>query len=233
MKLAVITGASAGIGCSAAELFSARGYRVVNLSRRACPVPDVINLSCDLSNPARVESVCDEVQSLQQEAEITCLVHNACLMRKDSATECDSSQLREVLEINLVGTNSINQRLIAGMQRGSSVIYIGSTLSEKAVANSFSYVISKHAVIGMMRATCQDLQGTGVHTACVCPGFTDTEMLRNHLGNDSALLQEIGGANSFQRLVTPDEIARMIAWVHDSPVVNGSVLHGNLGQLEH
>jgi 3-oxoacyl-[acyl-carrier protein] reductase len=72
------------------------------------------------------------------------------------------------------------------MGPGSSVLYVGSTLSEKAVPGSFSYVVSKHAQLGMMRATCQDLMGTGIHTAMVCPGFTDTEMLRNHLGTTNS-----------------------------------------------
>ena len=45
--------------------------------------------------------------------------------------------------------------------------------------HSFSYVVSKHALVGMMRATCQDLAGREIHTACICPGFTDTEMFRD------------------------------------------------------
>ena len=112
------------------------------------------------------------------------LVHNASQMRKDSTTACDSESLRHVLETNVVGINSLNQLLLPRLPSGSSVLYVGSTLSEKAVPNSFSYVVSKHAQLGIMRATCQDLMGSGVHTALICPGFTDTEMLRTHLGAD-------------------------------------------------
>ena len=72
-----------------------------------------------------------------------------------------------------------------------SIIYIGSTLSEKGVANSCSYVTSKHAVVGLMRSTTQDLVGKGIHTACICPGFTDTEMLKNHVGGSKEILVKL------------------------------------------
>ena len=90
-----------------------------------------------------------------------------------------------------------------------------------------------HAQLGMMRATCQDLMGRGIHTALICPGFTDTSMLRQHVGHDDTVLDNLGEMNSFGRLVAPSEIADLILWAHDHPVINGSVMHGNLGQVEH
>jgi NAD(P)-dependent dehydrogenase (short-subunit alcohol dehydrogenase family) len=83
-----------------------------------------------------------------------------------------------------------------------------------------------------MRATCQDLMGTGIHTAMVCPGFTDTEMLRTHLGDNKEVITSIGAMNSFSRLVQPEEIASGIVFCHDNPAINGSVFHLNLGQKE-
>ena len=118
------------------------------------------------------------------------------------------------------------------MAEGSSIIYIGSTLSEKAVANSYSYVSTKHAMVGMMRATCQDLAGSGIHTACICPGFTDTEMLRAHVGDSNEVLAEIGSMSSYGRLIEPAEIARTFEFATANPVINGSIIHANLGQKE-
>jgi NAD(P)-dependent dehydrogenase (short-subunit alcohol dehydrogenase family) len=109
---------------------------------------------------------------------------------------------------------------------------VGSTLSEKAVAGSYSYVLTKHAVAGMMKASCQDLFSTGIHSACICPGFTDTAMLREHVP-DNDVLQSIGANNGFGRLVESDEIAALIVWAHQNPVINGAMLHGNLGQKEY
>jgi NAD(P)-dependent dehydrogenase (short-subunit alcohol dehydrogenase family) len=232
MKTAIITGASVGIGQAAAARFLGAGYTTYNLSRRPCPVAGVTNLSCDLSSEASIDAACRELTPAVRDAGSVALVHNACQMRKDSALACDSASLTEVLQTNLVAANSINQQLLGMMGNGSSVIYVGSTLSEKAVPGSFSYVVSKHAMAGMMKATCQDLMGSGVHTALVCPGFTDTEMLRTHLGNDEALLATIAGLNAFDRLIEPDEIAELIFWAHHNPVINGAVLHANLGQRE-
>ena len=232
MKAAIITGASVGIGKETAELFLADSYAVFNLSRRPCPLEGVHNLQCDLSSPASIEEAMTTLSAALADAEQIALVHNASQMRKDTGDQCQSESLREVMETNIVAINSINKAMLPLMQSGSSIIYVGSTLSEKAVAGSFSYVISKHAQLGMMRATCQDLMGQGVHTALVCPGFTDTEMLRTHIGTDPAVEASIGSMNSFGRLIQPREIAELIQWAHAHPVINGAVLHANLGQKE-
>ena len=232
MNTAIITGASVGIGRATAEAFLAEGYQVYNLSRRPCPTPGVHNLRCDLSSPAAIAEACKRLADGMAGSGSVALVHNASQMRKDSAGDCDSDSLREVLESNVVAINSLNQHLLPLLPPTSSVLYVGSTLSEKAVAGSFSYVVSKHAQLGMMRATCQDLMGSGLHTALICPGFTDTEMLRTHLGNDPAVEQLIAGMNSFNRLIEPAEIAELIRWAHHNPVINGAVLHANLGQRE-
>ena len=232
MKTAIITGASVGIGAAAAARFQAGGFRVFNLSRRRCPVEGVTSIGTDLSDEQAIAAAVRELIPTVEESSEVALVHNACQMLKDSATDCPDDNLRSALQTNVVAANSINRVLLPLMSAGSSVLYVGSTLSEKAVANSFSYVISKHAVAGMMKATCQDLMGTGIHTACICPGFTDTEMLRTHLGNDQALMDSIASLNAFNRLIDPDEIASLIEWAHCNPVINGSMLHAHLGQRE-
>ena len=118
------------------------------------------------------------------------------------------------------------------MSEGSAIIYVGSTLSEKAVPGAFSYVTSKHAVVGLMKATCQDLMDRGIHTACVCPGFTDTPMLRNHLNHDETIIEQIKTMNAQNRLIKPTEIASTIYFAATNPVINGAVLHANMGQKE-
>ena len=232
MNVAILTGASVGIGKATAARFLDQGFRVFNLSRRSCPLEGVHNISCDLSEPASIEAAAAELLDALAGAASVALVHNASQMRKDSVGDCDSDSLTEVLDTNVVAINRLNRQLLPLMPAGSSLLYVGSTLSEKAVPDSFSYVISKHAVIGMMRATCQDLMGRGIHTACICPGFVDTEMLRTHLGNDPDILASIASLNSFNRLIEPGEIAELVVWAHHNPVINGSVLHAHLGQKE-
>ncbi len=232
MKLAVISGASAGIGLATARLFHAKGYRVLNISRRSTTDQFITDLHCDLADPTAIQRIAEELRVEYQKSAAICLVHNACHMASGTVIDFDNGLLRKVLEVNLIAPNALNQLTIPAMKHGSAIIYIGSTLSEKAVANSFSYVTSKHAIVGMMRATCQDLVGKGIHTACVCPGFTDTEMLRLHLDNAPDELEQVQQMNSFKRLIKPEEIADLIVWAAENPVINGSVLHANLGQIE-
>lgn len=234
-RIAIITGASSGIGAAAAQQFIEQQFTVFNVSRRPCPSQGVENMCGDLSSVAAVQALAADitVQLDTHHASEVCLVHNAALMLKDSAEHCGDEELAQVLQINVMAINTLNRYLLPLLPKGSSVVFIGSTLSEKAVGGAFSYIVSKHAQLGMMRATCQDLMGRGIHTALVCPGFTDTEMLRGHIGNNTDVLTSIGQMNSFGRLIDPAEIASLIVWAHQNPVINGAVLHANLGQLEH
>ena len=111
-------------------------------------------------------------------------------------------------------------------------MYVSSTLGTKAVANTHAYVVSKHAVIGQMRATCQDLVGKGVHTAAVCPGFTETEMLAEHLGANPKMREQINAKVVLGRLVQPNEIANTLWFCAQNAVINGAILDANLGQVE-
>jgi NAD(P)-dependent dehydrogenase (short-subunit alcohol dehydrogenase family) len=226
----VITGASAGIGAATADLFKASGFDVVNLSRRPCPIDGVANISCDLSVHNFADAIRDDLANALDGAEQITLVHNAALLINDNIAETESEQLRRVLEINIVAASSLNQLLIPKMGTGSAVLYVGSTLGEKAVPNSFTYATSKHAVVGMMRATCQDLAGSGVHTACINPGFTNTEMLREHVPAD--VMPQIAAMSAFERLIEPNEIAKTLLFAAQNPVLNGATINANLGQIE-
>lgn len=231
MKTLVITGASKGIGLATAKKFLDDGYRVINLSRTPAPDDRIENHSIDLSFSDAEEQVNELMELILSEGEV-CLVHNAAKMSNDTVKDAEVDVLRDVLNINIVALHILNRAVLPYMQSGSSIIYLGSTLSEKAVANTYSYVTSKHAVVGMMRATCQDLAGTGIHTACVCPGFTDTEMLREHVGDNAEVLDSIASMSTFNRLVAPEEIADSIQFAAKNPVINGAVMHTNLGQVE-
>ena len=226
----VITGASAGIGAATAELFQNNGFDIVNLSRKPCSVAGVTNIPCDLAPPDFLQKIQNDLLNALGDSAQIALIHNAALLINDNIASTDSEQLRRVLEINVVAASSLNQLLIPRMGAGSSVLYVGSTLGEKAVPNSFTYATSKHAVIGMMRATCQDLAGSGVHTVCINPGFTNTEMLREHVPAD--VMPQIAAMSAFERLIEPEEIATALLFAAQNPVLNGAAINANLGQIE-
>jgi 3-oxoacyl-[acyl-carrier protein] reductase len=231
-KVLVITGASKGIGRSTASIFLQSGYKVINLSRSNPNLDNIIHISADFSDSDWPSKIKEELEGHLDSSKSISLIHSAGLLLKDSIEDVSSENFMRVLQVNIISATQLNQILLPFMANGSSIIYIGSTLSEKGVANSCSYVTSKHAVVGLMRSTTQDLVGKGIHTTCICPGFTDTEMLKNHVGGSKEILREISKGIAFNRLVNPEEIAKTLFFAAENPVLNGSIIHANLGQIE-
>lgn len=232
-KCVVISGASKGIGRATAQSMLDDGYRVINLSRSLCDIAGVCNLAVDMTADNWLDKSRDDILSEVGRPDELVVIHNAAVLLKDTFETVNVEQLQEVLMLNVTAPAVLTGLLRPRMSEGSSVLFISSTLGHKAVANSCSYVTSKHALIGLMRSTCQDLAGTGIHTAAICPGFTDTEMLRSHIGTDSAVEQSIASTIAMGRLIKPAEIAKVIVFCAQNPVVNGAVIDANLGQIEH
>jgi 3-oxoacyl-[acyl-carrier protein] reductase len=223
----LITGGSQGIGKSIIALFLKHHWKVINLSRHPCPLATVTNIRLDLTqrDPWDFTLLKDSLQ----DAEKICLVHNAAVCPTDTVQTLDDNQLRHTLELNVVAPARLNTHILPLMRQGSSIIYIGSTLSEIGVANTASYVTSKHAIAGLMKATCQDLDNTGIHTCCICPGFTETTLLCERMEKNPNLSDTIKNSITARRFLQPDEIANFVWFCAHNPSINGAVLHANLG----
>lgn len=232
MKTLIITGASKGIGFETAKLACDAGVDVINISRTQPRDERIKHIAVDLKSSDAAAVIQAALTELITNKTSISLIHNAAQLQNDTVQSTSAEALSEALAINVVAPQMLNQLILPYMDTGSSVLYLGSTLSEKAVANTFTYVTTKHAVVGMMRATCQDMIGKNIHTACICPGFTDTEMLRTHVGEDPEVLDHIGSLSTFGRLVSPIEIAKTLIFAAQNPVLNGAVIHANLGQIE-
>jgi len=230
-KIFVVTGASKGIGKATAQMFLNAGYQVINLSRTNCDIEGVNNIAWNLASTDWSKQRELLINALPERCEMV-LLHNAAMMTKETVTDMKDNALREVLELNVIAPARLNTLLIPHMQENSSIIYISSTLGTKAVANTHAYVISKHAAIGQMRATCQDLAGKQIHTAAICPGFTETEMLSEHLGANPELREQIASNIALGRIAQPIEIAETIFFASQNPVINGTIIDANLGQIE-
>ncbi len=230
-KLLIISGGSRGIGKAAIALFIQHGWQAINLSRTPCLIEGAEDYCLDLSDEQAVNKCTTSLHDRINDAEQVCLIHNACHLFHDQIGKQDIKLLNRNLELSIISSARLNNAWVSKLAKGSSIFYIGSTLSEMGVSNCASYIIAKHAIVGMMRATCQDLANDGIHTACICPGFTDNEMLREHLTDDSALnwAKSRVGAN---RLITANEIAELLWFSANNPAINGAVLHANLGQLQ-
>lgn len=224
-----------------------------NVSRSPCDLPGVTNHVLDLATldvgrlAADVKNTVAGITTNLEQREVfldglvrMCVIHNAGAVSNDTIQElgADPETLARLMSINVIAPALLTSALLPLMTQiggarplGSSVLFIGSTLSEKAVVRSLSYVTSKHAVVGLMRSTTQDLFGSGIHTACLCPGIVDTDMVRKDRA-DKAQPDFVKDLVSFQRLVEPREIASLCLFAADNPAINGSVIHANLGQRE-
>ena len=133
--IAILTGASSGIGAAAAQQFVERGYTVINISRRDCPVPGVETLATDLADEQSADQACTTLASRVANASgaPVYLVHNASLMLKIAATP-PRTPIFPGPGGQCSGHQRLNRSLLPLMPAGSSVLYVGSTLSEKAVA---------------------------------------------------------------------------------------------------
>ena len=232
-KYLVISGGSRGIGLATIRLFREQGYHIINLSRKQPPVEAITHLPVDMTGASWIDAVAPALKDKLAGADQITLVHNAALLLKDSVRDITAEAMHTAFQLNVVAASQLNGLLLPMMRAGSSILYVNSTLGEKAVGNTCSYVTTKHAQLGLMKCTCQDLFGSGIHTAAVCPGFTDTEMLRDHVGNDQGILHHFATQNAFGRLLKPEEIAEALWFCSQNPAINGSVIHANLGQQEH
>ena len=228
-KFLIITGGSSGIGFAAAKLFQENGFSIINLSRSTINLDKALHFEVDLASQDWQMSLESKLKEILQSSDKICLVHNASKMQSDNVESIDENSLREVLEVNLVAPTKLNKIIIPYMNKGSSILYVGSTLSEKAVPQMSSYVMSKHGMIGLMRSTCQDLFGRFIHTACICPGATETEMLVEYVQGNQDALKVMASTLSENRLITSKEIAEALFFCANNSVINGSVIHANLG----
>mmetsp|Transcript_63303 Transcript_63303/g.150027 ORF Transcript_63303/g.150027 Transcript_63303/m.150027 type:complete len:176 (+) Transcript_63303:42-569(+) len=161
------------------------------------------------------------------------VVHCAADHRSDTIHTLDTTDMDASFRLQISEPLSLISSLLAHMSPSSSIILVGSTLSEKAVAGRLSYVTAKHAMVGAMRSLTQDLFGSGIHCACVCPGFTDTPMLNEALdAAPTGTRERVLDMVSNHRLLAPEELAELIHSVALTPAYNGAVLHANLGQRE-
>lgn len=228
-RFAVITGSSAGIGRATAARFVDDGWIVHNLSRSPSGLKGVEDHAVDLSDLDALEAAADGLAAALPDDATVCLVHNAAIVPQGPIGQIDRAAFEHTLRLNVTAPALLTARLLPTMGRGSSVLYVGSTLSEQGVAGMAAYVTSKHALLGLMRATCQDLFGTGIHTALICPGFTDAGGTGPAHASSAEFRAFVADKVAFGRLVTPDEVAEVIRRTAEMPVLNGNVLHAHLG----
>ena len=236
--LCIVTGGGSGIGAAVARLAAREGWAVLSLSRSGMRESltteesgRIESVQVDLVRDWRENALALTQTALKRHTRIArriALVHNAAFSFNDTAQSPRIAEMSALLELSTLIPARLNELLIPRMQHGSSIIYVGSTLSHKGVAGSLSYVTAKHAMLGLARATAKDLYGTGIHALCVCPGPTETPMLRSLYGEKRFGMFE--PLMSEGRLATPEEIARVVLFAAASPQMHGALIDAAFGE---
>ena len=222
-KVAVVTGASQGLGAGIAQGFRARDYRVVVNSRSIVPSadPDLLAIAGDIGDPATGKRVVDA--ALATFGRIDTLVNNAGLFIGGAFTAATEAEYRAILSTNLDGFFNVTQPAVAAMERQGSghVVQITTTLAERAMAAIPSVLASltKGGLNAATRSLAIEYAGRGIRVNAVSPGVVKTPM---HLPDTHGALAEL---HPLKRIGEIDDVVRAVLYLEDSPFVTGEILH--------
>jgi NAD(P)-dependent dehydrogenase (short-subunit alcohol dehydrogenase family) len=241
-KTALVTGAASGIARATAELFASEGARVVVADNAAdaggetvgairAAGGEAIFVQTDVSDSGQVTRMVEV--ALRAHGRIDILFNGAGVLYYGTVLETDERAWNRVLSINLNGTYLCCRAVLPHMirQGGGSIINVASTVgAHDACANAVAYVTSKGGVTLFTRAVAIDHAKQGVRVNAICPGATDTPMLRNALSPEA--IDALAKSQPIGRLGRPEELAKAALFLasDDSSFVTGTAMYVDGGQ---
>jgi hypothetical protein len=183
--VAVITGASAGLGAAFAPLFAAAGYDLVLVARRRAALAQLAErmrrehrvratpLAIDLARPDAPRRVRDAVRATRVEV----LVNNAGVYEVGPFTAIPPERIDAMIQLNCVALTALTRLFLPKMlERGAGrILNVASVASFQAVPQLAAYAATKAFVLSLSEALVEELRGTGVTITALCPGITETE----------------------------------------------------------
>ena len=186
-KVALVTGASRGIGKSIAMAVAARGAQVLCVSSRDGGCADVLTaidaaggkaqaMACDVSDPGQVQGLADQV--LQEYGRLDVLINNAGVTRDGVFLRMSSDDFDQVVATNLRGPFLLCRAFARAMAKArcGRIINIGSVVGLTGNAGQANYAASKAGLVGLTKSLAKELAGRGVTANLIAPGFIETDM---------------------------------------------------------
>jgi NAD(P)-dependent dehydrogenase (short-subunit alcohol dehydrogenase family) len=167
LRVAVVTGASSGIGAELVRTLRARGWRTVGLSRRASEADE--HEECDVSDRVAVEALAARV--LLRHERVDLLVNNAGFTARTTFVDGDPLQIEAMIDANYLGSVWVASAFLPALGRGSHIVNIVSIAGEVAGG---PYSASKHAQLAFSRSLAVELAPRGIAVHTVKPGLVET-----------------------------------------------------------
>ena len=227
---ALVTGAARGIGAEIARTLAAEGAVLTLLGRDRAALMRVADslpgsghgvVTADVADPEAVPAAF--AQARAERGPVAILVNNAGAAESAPFLKTSIALWQRMLSVNLTGSFLCAQAALPGMLEAGwgRIVNIASTAGQKGYAYVSAYTAAKHGVIGLTRALALEVARKGVTVNAVCPGYTDTDILRDSVSNvvgktgrsEADALAEFASVNPQRRIVQPAEVADAVRWL--------------------
>ena len=235
-KVALVTGASRGIGRSIAEVLVARGATVIGTATSDSGAEAISTylgdkgkgFALNVTDPASIELVLKAIN--EEFGSIDILVNNAGITRDNLLMRMKDEEWMDILDTNLTSIFRLSKAVLRGMmkKRHGRIINIGSVVGTMGNAGQTNYAAAKAGVIGFTKSMAREVASRGVTVNTIAPGFIATDMTKalNDEQRAATLAQVPAG-----RLGEPHEIASAVAFLasNEAAYITGETLHVNGG----
>jgi len=238
MRQIAVTGGSGGIGRAIAKRFVSLGDTVTLLARDRTALDralatldgDVRAETCDVTSEESVQHAFERI------GDVDVLVNNAGQAMSAPVAHQDLESWNRMLAVNATGVFLCTRAVIGAMKKRDAgrIVTVASVAGLVGARYTAAYAASKHAAVGLMRATACEVAGTGVTANCVCPGFVDTEMTERTIAriidktgrSREETIAELTKMSPLGRLIAPDEVAEAVCYLAsaEAAAVNGQTL---------
>jgi NAD(P)-dependent dehydrogenase (short-subunit alcohol dehydrogenase family) len=229
-KIAIVTGASKGIGKATALRFAQAGADVVVSARTTAALEQLAGqirqtgaqalvVTADMADEADVKRIADE--ALKRFGRIDILVNNAAIIHAPiDLVDFDPKLWREVLEVNLTSVALLSKAVLANMiaNRSGRIINIASIGGRRGAKGRSAYRVTKAGLISLTESVAAEVKAHGIDVNCICPGGVDTEGFREAFGSR--------GRAENPKLMAPEEIAEVALFLASdaSSAITGSAI---------